>query len=382
MPFINDMINANQANSEDGNGIERRPGDGDEAERQAGNGEERRMGLPSRYTFDIPAVMKQLNDNIYGQDQALKAIEHILTVVKAEMTDPERPLYAGLFMGPTGVGKTEIIKVLAAAIHGNRNHFCRVDMNTLTLEHYAAALTGAPPGYVGSKEGSSLFNKTVIEGTYSRPGIILFDEIEKASGQVIQTLLNVMDNGLMRLASGNETIDFRNTIIFMTSNSGARDLYQYMDHRFSHMVQRARHYIQPQHWGGNHKDKLLAKLTKKELERTFPPEYLNRLDDILIFHWLEKPSMDKLIHKFTEQLCSRLQRHACDLQLEESAIKLLVETGYDRRYGGRALKRAFRRMVEAPLADLIMSKPRQTAKITYIGEKADGNQHIIFKERV
>ncbi|MDQ7861143.1 AAA family ATPase [Peribacillus frigoritolerans] len=120
------------------------------------------------------------------------------------------------------MGKTEIVKVLAEAIHGNRNHFCRVDMNTLSLEHYAAALTGAPPGYVGSKEGSSLLDKNLIEGSYSKPGIVLLDELEKANHQVIQTLLNVLDNGIMTSSSGNETINFRNTIIIMTSNIGAK----------------------------------------------------------------------------------------------------------------------------------------------------------------
>src|SRR5690606_32324507 len=123
-----------------------------------------------------------------------------------------------LLLGPTGVGKTEVVRLIAEAIHGQPDAFCRIDMNTLAQEHYAAALTGAPPGYVGSKEGTTLFDAEAIAGTFSRPGIVLFDELEKASTEVLRSLLNVLDSGRLTLSGGGRTLDFRNCLIFMTSN--------------------------------------------------------------------------------------------------------------------------------------------------------------------
>ncbi|MHB1419947.1 MAG: AAA family ATPase [Bacillota bacterium] len=161
-------------------------------------------GLETRFQIDIEQVMKHLRNKIFGQSAALTAIEDMLKIVKADVGEPDTPLYIAMFLGPTGVGKTETIKILAEAIHGSHEALCRVDMNTLALDHYAAALTGAPPGYVGSKEGATILDKEKIEGSFSKPGIILFDEIEKASPQVIQTLLNIFDNGIMNMASGEQ----------------------------------------------------------------------------------------------------------------------------------------------------------------------------------
>ncbi|MBP1994040.1 AAA family ATPase [Paenibacillus eucommiae] len=362
MPFINDKLRAVQDNHRER----------DERER--------RTAAASRYKFDVQDVMEKLRASIYGQERALEAMEHMLMVVKAEISDPEKPLYIGLFLGPTGVGKTEIVKVLAEAIYGDRNHFCRVDMNTLSLEHYAAALTGAPPGYVGSKEGASVLDKEKIEGTYSRPGIILFDEIEKASHQVIQALLNVFDNGLMRMSSGSDVIDFKNTMIFMTSNLGAREIFQFTDRRFSYLFQRLTHYMQPKNWGNSNMEPLLEKLMKKKLERTFPPEYLNRMDDMIIFEWLRKTTMNRMIDKLMQQMLVRLGKHHCQLLLQESAVSFLMEEGYDKRYGGRAMKRALRKYVEVPLADRLIRRPDKEHAVTYKVERRGGESRLSFVE--
>src|SRR5690606_18162368 len=181
----------------------------------------------SRFLFDPDTVMARLKSRIVGQDSALDSIESILRILKADIGDPRRPLAVTLLMGPTGVGKTEVVRVLAEAIHGQSDAFCRIDMNTLAQDHYAAAITGAPPGYVGSKEGNSLFDLEKAQGSYSRPGIVLFDEIEKAGTEVLRALLNVIDTGQLRLTSGTKTIDFRNSLIFMTSNLGAREIQRY-----------------------------------------------------------------------------------------------------------------------------------------------------------
>ncbi|WP_019243437.1 MULTISPECIES: AAA family ATPase [Bacillus] len=172
---------------------------------------------PSRYVFQVEKVMDRLQKSIFGQENIMDKLEGMLRLVHADISANDRPLYVAMFLGPTGVGKTETIRILAESIYGNKEQFCRIDMNTLTQEHYAAALTGAPPGYVGSKEGHTLFDEEKIAGTFSKPGIVLFDEIEKADSHVIQTLLNVFDNGKMVISSGERTIDFRNSLIFMTA---------------------------------------------------------------------------------------------------------------------------------------------------------------------
>ncbi len=367
MPFMNDKLRSIQMEDQ-----EKQSG-------ETGVGVSRQSGFPSRYTFEVEAVMSLFHEQIYGQERALQAIEAMLKVVKTEINDPEKPLYSGLFLGPTGVGKTEIVKVLAEAIHGSRNRFCRVDMNTMSLAHYAAALTGAPPGYVGSKEGASVLDKETIEGTYSRPGIVLFDEIEKANDQVIQTLLNIFDTGMMRLASGNDSINFKNTIVIMTSNLGAREIYRYADRRLFSFIQRIATYLQPKYWGRSHMEHLLDKLTKKQLERRFTPEYLNRMDDIIVFNWIQKKIMHRMINKYIEQLSVKLRKHNMTLQLQQSAISLLADKGQDTRYGGRKLKRIVRQYVEVPLADLLIGNPNKGAVKTCIGERTGKEDKITFR---
>lgn len=176
----------------------------------------------SRFHFKPAQVMKPLRERIIGQEHALNDIEKMLHVVKADFSNPDRPLSVSRILGPTGVGKTETVRLIAEAIYGRTDAFCRIDMNTLAQEHYAAAITGAPPGYVGSKEGHSLFDETAIAGSHTRPGIMLFDELEKASTEVIRGLMNVLDTGKLTLTAGTKTIDFTNCMIFMTSNVGAQ----------------------------------------------------------------------------------------------------------------------------------------------------------------
>jgi ATP-dependent Clp protease ATP-binding subunit ClpA len=202
MPFINDVVAHNQRVSSD-----------------------TPIMRQSRFQFDQDKVMQLLRSRITGQTAALNAVAASLAMTKAELGDPRKPLAVMLLMGPTGVGKTETVRLLAEAIHGRSDALCRIDMNTLAQEHYAASLIGAPPGYVGSKEGNTLFDREAVEGTFGKPGIVLFDELEKASEPVIRALMNIFDNGQLRLSSGTSTLDFRNSLIFMTSNVGAQSIW-------------------------------------------------------------------------------------------------------------------------------------------------------------
>ncbi|SFJ47840.1 AAA family ATPase [Thermoflavimicrobium dichotomicum] len=369
MPFINDKLEYYAA--------QRRQKEMEEKQRVSDvtdlPADQRLRKIQTRYRFDVEEVMKRLRKRILGQEHVMKSIENMLKIVRADIADPDRPLYIGLFLGPTGVGKTEIVRVLAEAIHGNRESFCRVDMNTLSLDHYAAALTGAPPGYVGSREGSTILDKEKIEGSYSRPGIILFDEIEKASPQVIQTLLNVFDNGIMTIASGEETIDFRNTLIFMTSNLGAREILNFFNNKFAFLTKNMIHFLNPKTWKNKERRLVLDHLIQEKLESHFQPEFINRIDDIIIFNWLTRQTVFEIIDLLTEQINSKLRRYDCEVELDISTKEFLLEKGFDRKYGARALKRAMRKYVLVPLSELVIEQTTPEAMVRYkVQRSADG----------
>lgn len=247
-----------------------------------------RSALHSRFRFDPAAVMDCLRAEVLGQDPALQAVEDMLKVVRADIADPRRPLFSALFLGPTGVGKTEIVRALARALHGDAEGFCRVDMNTLSQEHYAAALTGAPPGYVGAKEGTTLLEQDKLDGSPGRPGIVLFDELEKASPEVVHALLNVLDNGLLRVASGERTYHFRNTLVFMTSNLCAHEIQRYDERR-----QRLPWRLLPV--GGERRRRDIDGMVRARLLKTFSPEFVNRLDSVVTFNWIERDVVARLV---------------------------------------------------------------------------------------
>jgi ATP-dependent Clp protease ATP-binding subunit ClpA len=295
--------------------------------------------------FEPEAVMARLRARIVGQAPVLDAMEDMLRVVKADIGDPHRPLAVNLFMGPTGVGKTETVRLISEAIHGRADGFCRIDMNTLAQEHYAAALTGAPPGYVGSKEGHTLFDLDLIQGSFSKPGIVLFDELEKASTEVIRALLNVLESGRLRLSGGTRSIDFRNTLIFMTSNVGAREAHDYRA-RFRHGWRR---------WMGlspRHEDRLL----ERALHRRFDPEFINRIDRVLPFQRLDAAWLDTLLDIELGKLNQRLGRRRARLELDNGARQFLCRA-HDDRFGARDLARRLRAELEPALAKALLDRP-------------------------
>lgn len=302
--------------------------------------------LTSRFLFEPDRAMATLRARIIGQDDVLEQVQALLKVVKADIGDPDRPLAVTLFVGPTGVGKTELVRLLALAIHGKPDAFCRIDMNTLNQEHYAASLTGAPPGYVGSKEGTTLFDAEAIAGTYSRPGIVLFDELEKASQGVLRSLLNVLDTGRLTLTAGSRTLDFRNSLIFMTSNIGAEESRTYRQ-RFEGGWRRLLGLKPVQE----------QQVVEEALYRHFEPEFLNRIDRTLHFRRLGGQHLEAMLGIELDKLNRRLEKHGRHVQLTEAARRWLCSR-YDPRFGAREMVRALRTQVEPALADAILQAPQ------------------------
>ncbi len=311
--------------------------------------EKDRLLSQPRFHFEPNLVMQHLRQRIIGQSDALDEIEKMLNVVKADFSNPDRPLSVTLMLGPTGVGKTETVRLIAEAIYGHSDAFCRIDMNTLAQEHYAAALTGAPPGYVGSKEGHSLFNETAIAGSHTRPGIMLFDELEKASPEVIRGLMNVLDTGKLTLTAGTKTIDFRNCMIFMTSNIGAQAAQQYLDKL---------HYL-PEKIQSMCLQRLpVKKIIEKVMQRKFDPEFLNRIDRILHYKAVEENILPQLVQIELDKLNQRLKIQKRQVSLT-SAAQAYFYQNHDIRYGARHLARKIRTELEPILAIYFLNHPDQ-----------------------
>ncbi|WP_122898951.1 AAA family ATPase [Acinetobacter sp. B51(2017)] len=307
---------------------------------------DRLIGKP-RFHFEPTEVMQKLRQRIIGQDAALNEIEKMLHVVKADFSNPERPLSVTLMLGPTGVGKTETVRLISEAIYGRADAFCRIDMNTLAQEHYAAALTGAPPGYVGSKEGHSLFDETAIAGSHTRPGIMLFDELEKASTEVLRGLMNVLDTGKLTLTAGTKTIDFRNCMIFMTSNVGAQAAQQYLD-KLNFLPKKMQ-------------DLCLKRvptqtIIEKVMQRKFDPEFLNRIDRTLHYLPVQNDALPQLVEIELGKLNQRLQHQKRQVRLTDAA-KAHFYQDHDIRYGARHLGRKIRTELEPVLALYFLQHP-------------------------
>lgn len=300
-----------------------------------------RIARASRFSFDPETAVKLLRERVIGQEQVLDTLDDALHTIKADFSAEHRPLFVILLLGPTGVGKTETVKVIAEAILGDSNRLCRIDMNTLAQEHYSAAITGSPPGYVGSKEGQTLFDVEKIQGSFREPGIVLFDEVEKANRDVVRAIMNIFDSGKLHLTSGVKDIDFRNTIIFMTSNIGVKEL--------------AQHKETPKIWR-----RLMAFFTRKDtdilekaLHSHFDLEFLNRIDHILPYTWLDNSSLKNVISIEIKKLNKRLSKKNAALNITDEAMAYLL-AAYDIRFGARDLIRRIRKELEPKLAKALL----------------------------
>jgi ATP-dependent Clp protease ATP-binding subunit ClpA len=301
MPFLTDKIQSTQRDERTKRALD--------VENRVASANDSHGGVTrlanSRFELDIEGIEEELRGHIIGQDNAIDVVMQHLKAVCVDLGDARKPLASMLFTGPTGVGKTETVRLLARGIYGDADAMCRIDMNTLAQEHYSAALAGAPPGYVGSKEGTTLLDPEKIEGTRNRPGIVLFDELEKASNEVVLALLNVLDNGILTVASGEKTISFRNAIVFMTTNLGASELNALRTKK-PKLIDALRGKLRPEA-----KDVMLDCL----LER-FPPEFINRIDCIETFNAIEDVQISQIVAVEVEKLNKRLSKHNYQLDVE------------------------------------------------------------------
>lgn len=290
-----------------------------------------------------------LSAKVVAQDKAIEKLVRAITRNRLGLKGPDRPVGTFLFVGPTGVGKTYLVKRLAEEMFGHRDALIRIDMSEYGEKHTASRLVGAPPGYVGYDEGGQLTEK-VRRHPYS---VVLLDEIEKAHSDVFNLLLQVMDEG--RMTDGNGvTVDFRNTIIIMTSNSGTRQLKDFGAGIGFNVP-----------GSGAMNGALAEGIVRKALERQFAPEFLNRLDDIIMFQPLDKADAARIADLEIRQLQERLAGQSLTLSLTESVREHLLQKGFDRQYGARSLKRAIQTCVEDPVCDLMMNDAR-----TFDGEGA------------
>lgn len=280
-----------------------------------------------------------LHKRVIGQDEAVTAVAKSIKRGRVGLKDPTRPIGSFLFLGPTGVGKTELSKALAEALFGNEESMIRVDMSEYMEKHSVAKMIGSPPGYVGHDDGGQL-SEQVRRHPYS---VILFDEIEKAHPDVFNILLQVLDDGHITDSQGRK-VDFRNTVIIMTSNAGAQAI------------------IDPKKLGFNVKEdeagdyKRMKNNVMNEIKLIFRPEFLNRIDEILVFHPLNKDQMKKIVGLMCRELISRAKEQlGIQLIIRDSVKKHIVETGTDQKYGARPLRRAVQNQLEDKLAEAILS---------------------------
>ena len=264
---------------------------------------------------------ERLHERVIGQDEAVGAVSGALRRSRAGLSDPNRPIGSFLFLGPTGVGKTELARALAEFMFDSEQAMVRIDMSEYMEKHAVARLIGAPPGYVGYEEGGQL-----TEAVRRRPySVILLDEIEKAHPDVFNVLLQIMDDGRLTDGQG-RTVDFKNTVLIMTSNVGSQFIAA------EKVEEKAREQVED------------------ALTQTFPPEFLNRIDDVVIFHRLTKADLGKIVDIQVTQLAERVSEKGIEIQLTDKARELLGNLGFDPTYGARPLKRVIQKQLVDKLA--------------------------------
>lgn len=280
---------------------------------------------------------EEISKRLIGQDEALQAVSMAIRRARSGMKDPRRPVGSFLFLGPTGVGKTELARSLADFLFGSDEALIRIDMSEYMERHEAAKLIGAPPGYVGFEEGGKL-----TEAIRRRPyAVVLFDEIEKAHPDVFNVLLQLLDDGRLTDGQGHLT-DFRNAVIIMTSNVGVSEISKGAGLGFSSTgIEK-----------GN--DKRAKETIMSAVKKAFRPEFLNRIDELLIFKHLSKDNLLNIVDKMINEVKDRTLERGIELKLSKGASELLLEKGYDPKYGARPLRRAIQKLVEDPLSNQIL----------------------------
>ena len=294
---------------------------------------------------------EQLKSNVIGQDTAVITISKALRRSRADLKDPRRPIGSFLFLGPTGVGKTYLARNLAEFMFGDPDSLIQIDMSEYMEKFSTSRLIGSPPGYVGYEEGGQL-SEAVRRRPYS---VVLFDEIEKAHPDVMNLLLQILEEGMVTDSFGRK-IDFRNTIIILTSNVGASSIKRQTSLGFGAMQEDEADF-------DGMKEKILD-----EARKQFKPEFLNRLDDVVVFHMLERKALNVIVDLESKKLCDRLKEKEIILKLDKAAREFLMDKGYDPNYGARPMRRAVERYLEDPLAESLLRsdiKEGDTVKVSY-----------------
>lgn len=278
-----------------------------------------------------------LHNRVIGQEEAVKSVARAVRRARVGLKDPNRPIGSFIFLGPTGVGKTELSKALAEAMFGDENNMIRIDMSEYMEKHTVSRLIGSPPGYVGYDEGGQLTEK-VRRNPYS---VVLFDEIEKAHPDVFNVLLQILEDGRLTDGKG-KTVNFKNTIVIMTSNAGASTIRKQKSLGFAVGKDSSSEYEKM-------KDNIM-----EEIKRSFRPEFLNRIDDIIVFHSLEEKDLIKIVRLMLEAVANRLKEQNINLSFDDESEKLLAKEGVDTTYGARPLRRAITKTVEDRLSEEIL----------------------------
>jgi ATP-dependent Clp protease ATP-binding subunit ClpB len=292
---------------------------------------------------------KVISTKVIGQKEAITSVSNAVRRSKAGIQDPNRPLGSFLFLGPTGVGKTELSKALASFLFDDQNAMIRIDMSEYMEKHSVSRLIGAPPGYVGYDQGGAL-----TEAVRRRPyQVILFDEVEKAHPDVFNIFLQILDDGRLTDGQG-RVVDFKNTIIILTSNLGSE-------------------FIQ-----ANKSDKLDERTKEKVLEvvkKSFRPEFVNRLDDIIVFDRLQNEEIKEIVKIQVNNLKNILKDKNLTFSITDKALEWLVDKGFDQEYGARPLKRAIQKYIQNPIANLILDM--KDKKLDAIKIDVDGDQLVL-----
>lgn len=304
-----------------------------------------------------------LHKRVIGQEEAVKALAKAVRRGRVGLKDPNRPIGSFLFLGPTGVGKTELSKALAEALFGDENAMVRIDMSEYMEKHSVSRMVGSPPGYVGYEEGGQLSEK-VRRNPYS---VVLFDEIEKASPEVFNILLQVLDDGHITDGQGRR-VDFKNTVIIMTSNAGARSIAAPKRLGFTSVETPEQSY------------EMMKKGVMDEIKTIFKPEFLNRIDDIIVFHPLEQEEITRIVRLLTDVMAKRVKENMnITVSFTKKAIEKIAEEGYDKAYGARPLRRAIQSKIEDAFAEEYLLGNIKAGDKVSVGLKTNGFSFRVVK---
>jgi ATP-dependent Clp protease ATP-binding subunit ClpC len=305
----------------------------------------------------------ELHKRVIGQHEAIIAVSKSIRRARAGIKDPKRPTGSFIFLGPSGVGKTELARTLAEFLFGDEDAMIQVDMSEYMEKHSVSRLVGSPPGYIGYDEGGQL-TEAVRRKPYS---VVLLDEIEKAHPDVFNILLQILEDGKLTDAQGRK-VDFRNTIVIMTSNIGAATISKNQALGFSLGDDTGLSYEEM-------KDRIMG-----ELKKVFRPELLNRIDEVIVFHKLTKEEIKTIVELMMKRLREQMVEHEAAIELTEDAKELLVEKGYDPAMGARPLRRAIQRFIEDPLADFVLGRSIKPGSTILVGRKDDEDVDISIVE--